>query len=225
MEIISIIPARGGSKGIPGKNVMKIRGKPLIAWSIEEAKRSELINEVFVSSDSDEILEIAVEWGAKPIKRPDSLSNDTATSESALIHALEGINWPLPLDYVVFLQATSPVRRPYTLDRAIQQIADRGADSMFSACVVKDHFLWGYSKGSIQSITYDFLDRKPRQELSDLFLENGSFYIFRPEILFDNNNRLGGTISEFGMSAEESFQIDNVEDIDLCEYYLSKFYE
>jgi len=129
MNIACIIPARGGSKRIPRKNVMEFCGKPLIAWSIEQAKASQYIEDVYVSSDDDEILKVATEYGAIKIKRPRELATDSSLSEPALIHALGNMDNP---DVVVFLQATSPVRGENDIDDAITQFITREVDSLFS---------------------------------------------------------------------------------------------
>ena len=122
-NIVAIIPARGGSKGIPKKNIIDFCGKPLIAWSIQNAIQSELVQDVHVSSDSDEILEVSKAYGAKVIKRPSELALDTTPSELALIHALEHIE-PLHknVDLIVFLQVTSPLRLAEDIDTSIRML-------------------------------------------------------------------------------------------------------
>lgn len=129
MDIACIIPARGGSKRIPQKNIMDFCGKPLIAWSIEQAKASQYIRDVYVSSDDDEILKVSTEYGAIKIKRPQELAIDSALSEPTLIHALDNMGNP---DVVVFLQATSPVRETEDIDGAIRRFIATGVDSLFS---------------------------------------------------------------------------------------------
>ena len=135
MRIVCIIPARGGSKRIPGKNIMQFCGKPLIAWSIEQAKASKYIEEVYVSSDSYKILRISGEYGALAIKRPEELATDTSLSEDALLHALDYMDSP---DVIVFLQVTSPVRTTEDIDDAIAQFLIAGADSLFSISPSKE---------------------------------------------------------------------------------------
>jgi CMP-N,N'-diacetyllegionaminic acid synthase len=221
MEIVAIIPARGGSKGVPQKNIRLIGGKPLVAWSIEETLRSPQIQTTYVTSDCDDILEIAVQYGATPIKRPEEFSNDMASSEAALIHALHSFD-KTP-DYVVFPQATSPVRAPFSIDSAITQIINSGADSLLSVTPLQDFFIWGHNKQQhFTSLNYDYKNRKLRQDIQETYLENGSFYIFKPEILLKENNRLGGVIDKYLMSKPESHQIDHFEDFDVCEYYLQQ---
>ena len=127
--IVCIIPARGGSKRVPRKNIMEFCGKPLIAWSIEQARASQYIEDVYVSSDDKEILKVSKRHGASIIKRPKELATDSSLSEDALIHALGYMNNP---DIVVFLQATSPVRETKDIDDALTRFITREVDSLFS---------------------------------------------------------------------------------------------
>ena len=129
MNISCIILARGGSRRVPRKNIMEFCGKPLIVWSIEQAKASQYIRDVYVSSDDDEILKLSVEHGAIKIRRPSQYAVDSALSEPALFHALGNMNNP---DVVVFLQATSPVRGAEDIDDAITQFLMSEKDSLFS---------------------------------------------------------------------------------------------
>lgn len=223
---VCIIPARGGSKGIPGKNIMPIAGKPLLAWSVEHALNTpSLARRVYVTSDSDEILAVATQFGANGIKRPPELSGDTASSESALLHALDTIEKGLKreVDYVVFLQPTSPVRRHDDIELALQKVVTEGADSLLSVQPLKDYFIWGPEGDHVVSKSFDYRARKRRQELDTTYLENGSIYVFRPKILRTLNNRLGGKIVAHEMPKPFSQQIDDPEDIDLCDYFLSRY--
>ena len=163
LNIVCIIPARGGSKGIPKKNIIDVCGKPLVAWSIEQALGSKyLTNNVFVSSDDDKILDIASSFGANKIKRPHDISSDTASSESSLIHAIsiiEGRN--KKVDLVVFLQATSPLRQSIDIDNAIEEFINKEVDSLFSASQLEDFFIWTYDENRVlKSLNYDFINRK-----------------------------------------------------------------
>ena len=120
MKIVAIIPARGGSKGIPKKNLIPICGKPLIAWSIIQASEAQMIDDIYISSDDEEILHVGTDYGARPIKRPAEIAGDDATSESAWLHAIDSIESAgTKLDLVVGMQATSPIRHSKDLDNAI----------------------------------------------------------------------------------------------------------
>lgn len=223
LNIICIIPARGGSKGIPNKNVIDVAGQPLVAWSIKQALNSKYINnKVFVSSDSDKILSLSKKYGAKTIKRPDDISDDKASSESAIFHAIFEIEKNYnSIDLVVFLQATSPLRETKDIDNAIKELLDKDLDSLFTASELEDFFIWTYDENSnLKSLNYDYLNRKRRQDVPSQFVENGSIYVFKPKVLFDNNNRLGGKIGMSLMDSWKVYEIDNLEDKELCEYYI-----
>ena len=217
-DIIAIVPVRGGSKGIPGKNLKPICERPLLAWSIMQARAAESISSVWVSSDSDDILAVAKEYGANPIKRPETLSGDNASSESAWLHALEEIEHSgVNVDLIVGMQATSPIRSPSDLDGAIAQMQRERLDSLLTVTEVEDFFNWRIGPDGPESINYDYRSRERRQAIEKRYLENGSFYIFRPEILRDLGNRLGGKIGMYTMERHKMFQIDNPEDLVLCE--------
>ena len=223
---ICVIPARGGSKGIPSKNLRMLAGKPMLAWSIEQAlATSELAGEVYVSSDSDEILDVAVEYGGKAVKRPPEFSGDKAASESALVHVLEQVDPNKEnADFVVFLQATSPIRKPDDISNALKKIRKSNSDSLLSVRVLKDYFIWNQKKESYLPTNFDYKNRRPRQEIDETFLENGSIYIFRPEILYSNHNRLGGKIDIYPMDRIHSIQVDDMDDLEMCEYFLKRYY-
>ena len=215
---VAIIPARGGSKGIPRKNLVDVCGKPLIAWSILQARNAQHIDSVWVTSDDDEVLDVAESFGAIPIRRPSEISGDQASSESAWLHALDAIEAQgISIDLVVAMQATSPVRESDDLDGGLQALRGQGYDSLLSVAEVEDFFTWRLDDlGSAKSVNYDYRDRKRRQQIDKRYLENGSFYVFRPQQLRAENNRLGGRIGLFVMARHKMFQIDNPEDIELC---------
>ena len=214
-HIIAIIPARGGSKGIPKKNIIDFLGKPLLAWSIEDAKGSSFIDGVYVSTDDEEIAKVAEQYGARVIWRPKEISGDFSPSEEALKHAVREASQPI--DYVVFLQATSPLREAKDIDNAIKKIIAEDADSLFSAAEIGDFFIWRRNGDILESLNYDYKERKRRQDFGEQFVENGSIYIFKPEILFAHNNRLGGKIVISEMELWKSFEIDDMEGLAFCQ--------
>jgi len=218
---LTLIPARGGSKGIPHKNVLLLAGKPLIAHSILDAKESKLIDKVYVSTDSLEIAKVSRNYGAEVIHRPDELASDTASSESALSHAVSKIEetgiFP---EIIVFLQCTSPIRTGADIDRAITQFKSENADSLLSVSPCHK-FIWEQVDGVAKSINYDYRYRQRRQDLRPQFTENGSIYIFKPWVLKDLGNRLGGKISIFLMSEESGWEIDSTSDFEIVEFLMN----
>mgnify|MGYP003627102143 FL=1 len=217
MKIITIIPARGGSKGIPRKNIIAFSGKPLLKYSVESSRNSKYISETYVTSDDQEILDLAEKLGAIPVKRPPDISGDDSTSESALKHVLSGLK-DLP-DVVCFLQATSPLRTTSDINSAIEKFTSDKLDSLFSACPIEDFFIWHHnSSGKLSSINYDFKNRKRRQDISSQIVENGSIYLFKPNILTKHNNRLGGTIGYSLMDPWKIYEIDSYDDLEMCEF-------
>lgn len=221
---VAIILARGGSKGIPHKNLIDFAGKPLLAWSILQARAAETVVAVYVSSDSQAILDAAVRYGAHAIKRPDEFATDTATSESALLHALDVIaaEREAEPECIVFLQATSPLREPSDIDGAVAAFRAQGADSLFSDAVLDDFCAWQEEDGVLKGKTFDPFNRGRRQDRKPLYLENGSIYVFKPSLLREKGNRLGGKIARYSMPYWKSYEIDSVENIELCEYFFRK---
>ena len=221
-SIITIILARGGSKGVLKKNIKLLVDTPLIAHSILDAQESKLVDYIFVSTDDEEILQVSQKYGAEIIKRPPELASDTASSESALIHALTEIeSQGIIVDIVVFLQCTSPIRTGEDIDRAIIQLQKEKADSLLS--VSPSHrFLWQKNDGIAQSINYDYRNRLRRQDMQPQYVENGSIYIFKPWVLKELNNRLGGKISLFEMREEAAWEIDSLFDFQIVESLLKQ---
>ena len=218
LEVLALIPARGGSKGIPGKNLHPLAGAPLLAHSVIQALSTPAVSKVVVTTDDETIARVARRWGAEVVARPEELSGDTATSESALHHALRVLaeEQAYRPDLVVFLQPTSPLRLPDEIQRAVDTLLEEEADSLFSACTAHG-FVWRRQESSLRSLTYDF-DRRPRrQDIGEDLLENGSIYVFKPWILERFDNRLGGKIAVHTMHPLDSFQVDEPGDLELLE--------
>ncbi|MBZ0319434.1 MAG: acylneuraminate cytidylyltransferase [Anaerolineae bacterium] len=223
LNILAIIPARGGSKGIPKKNIKPILGKPLLAYSIEQAWATLAISRVIVSTDSTDIADVAKQYKAEVVLRPAEISGDKASSESALLHVLDHLRETEQYepDLVVFLQATSPMRQPDDIQNAIETLQRENADSLPSVAPFHG-FLWRRTTEGVQSFSYDYQNRQMRQEAPEDFVENGSIYIFKPEILRKTNNRLGGKIAVYPMRPIDSFQIDEPDDLDLIETLMKR---
>ncbi len=224
MGTVAIIPARGGSKGLKEKNIYPVAGKPLLAWTIQQALASTSIDKVFVSTDEQAIANVAIEYGAEVIVRPPELAGDKASSESAILHALEVIEleYEMPVSTVVFLQATSPLRKPGDIDAAVEVFRREEADSLISVTKVDDLTLWESREGRWTSVNFDYRNRGMRQDRPTQFIENGSIYIFTPETLAAFGNRIGEKLSVYEMEFWQTWEIDTLEEIDLIEYYLYK---
>ena len=223
MKSVAIILARGGSKGIPNKNIVEFCGKPLLAWTIEHCLAGG-VDLVYVSSDADEILVTGEKYGARSIKRPEEISGDEATSESGWLHALEVIeNINGKMDWILAPQVTSPLRTSTDIRRGLDKAASGKYDSLFSCSIAKDLFYWEERAGSLESINYDWHNRKRRQDIPKKYIENGSFYLFRPEVLRRNNNRFGEKIGVIEMKFWKMFEIDSLEDQKMCSALMKEF--
>jgi len=216
-KTLAVIAARGGSKGIPHKNLLDLCGKPLIAWTVEQARAARGVDVVAVSSDSDRILEAAEAAGAVGVQRPDDISGDLASSESAWLHALEAIDERMGrFERIVALQATSPIREPADIEAALATFDREHLDSLLSVCEVEDYFNWRIGQNGPEPINYDYHNRRMRQQIEKRYLENGSFYVLVPSLLREQSNRLGGKIGFHVMERHKMFQIDRTEDVKLC---------
>ena len=199
MNSFAIILARGGSKGIINKNLISFSGKPLLEWTIKHCLNCEYIEETFVSSDSNEILELAIKNKVTPIPRPLHLAEDHTSSEDAWLHALDYIknNKGYLTEYIVAPQVTSPIRGLNEFTRALEKMKSEKLDSLLSVNCLKDYFIWMIKDKKFVSENYDFKNRSRRQLINTKYHENGSFYIFKPEIIIKYKNRLGGNIKVF----------------------------
>ena len=207
MKIVSVILARGGSKGIPKKNIVDVGGFPLISYCILASIKSK-VSETWVSTDDEEIAEESKMCGAQVLWRPKELATDTASSEDALLHFAENVSF----DILVFIQPTSPLLKPKYINEGIKMIDQY--DSVFS--VYKEHWLPRWSK-DIKPINWDINNRPRRQDKNEQYVENGAFYITKKENLIKSNLRYSGNIGIVEMPFEESFQIDNKNDLKLIQ--------
>ena len=209
-NIHAIILARGNSKEIKNKNLIKVNGMPLIYWSIKSALNSKMIDHVWVSSDSDKILDYTLTYKAKTIKRPISLSLDNSSSDLAWAHAIKTIQQKFKIDYIVGIQPTSPIRDKDDFDNAISFYFKNKFDSIFSCCELKDYLIWK-TKG--KKLIPNYKKRNMRQKIKTQFLENGSFYIFSKKKFMKKKIRLFGKIGSYVQNKLQSFQIDTHEDL------------
>ena len=220
MEILAVIPARGGSKGIPRKNVRLIGGKPLIYYAIHNAQQCGLITDVAVSSDDEEILTIAENYHAVALNRSSALAQDAVTLDPVIFDAVEQMEKRKNkrYDIVITLQPTSPVLRCETLTAAVREFIDRDADTYISA-TNKPHLSW--SKDEEGRFFPLYKERLNRQQLPPNYLEAGAFLITRRKNVTPNS-RLGKSISVYELPESEAIDIDSPADWIVCESILGK---
>ena len=222
MKNIIVIPARGNSKGIKKKNLINFCKKPLLYWTLKQAKKSKLIKDIYVSTESKEIAKLCEKMQVNVIIRPKELCADKASSESAIKHVLLKIKHKV--DNIIFLQATSPLRKLNDIDNAFKKFKRTKADSLFSGHKAEDFFdIWKLKKKNFFPLTVDYKNRKPRQIFkTQHFMQNGSIYIFKKKILDRYNNRLGGKIMIFQMDEWQSFQLDSRKQKNIMEVLFKK---
>ena len=210
--------------GIPKKNLLPMNGLPLVGWSIRQAKTTPDIDMVVVSTDDNEIAEYCSSEGATVVKRPTDISGNTASSEAALIHVLDelGSIHNLNPEVVIFLQATSPLRKDNDIGDALKKFKTTGADSLFSVSIAEDLTLWNLAEGQWRSVNYDYRHRTRRQDAPTQYIENGSIYIMKSDLLRTTFNRIGGRIETFIMEPWQVHEIDNIDDANLVEYMMKK---
>ena len=222
-KLIAVIPARGGSKRLPRKNVAEVGGLPLLAHTIRQARNSRWIEAAYVSTDAEDVASVARSHGAEVIERPQSLANEHSSSEEAVLHALDVIEADtgyIP-SAVVMLQCTSPIREPNDIDNAIEKFFADDADSLLSACLTRQ-FIWRNKDGRSVPINYDAEHRPRSQDLEPQFQENGSIYITRTKLLRSAGNRLNGKISIYEMGFWSRFEIDDEDDLALIAWIMNQ---
>ncbi len=219
MKVLAIIPARGGSKGIPKKNIRLLSGKPLISYSILNALSCNIIDDVFVSTDSTEIADVAKNYGAETIERADGLSEDKVTLDPVIydavlrIEKLKGYTY----DYVITMQPTSPLLKPQSLSTAFNEMLEKSFDCMISV-VNKPHLAWKLQEGKLEPA---YSERLNRQELPPNYLETGAFVISKRSLLTPET-RMAGALSVFPITDDEGIDIDDKNDWILSETLLNR---
>ncbi len=222
MRLLCVIPARGGSKGVPRKNLRVLAGRPLLAWTVAQALAARPAMDVVVSTDDEEIAQVAREAGALvPFVRPPELARDDTPTEPVVRHAIAAARAAdAAPDAVMLLQATSPVRLPGTVSRAIAQLEATGADSLVGV-VPQAPFLW--TDGPEPSAAYDVTARPRRQDLTPQTLryrETGSLYLTRTWVYDELDNRIGGRVGLFVMDEVEGVDADTELDLAVAEQQL-----
>lgn len=201
--ILGLIPARGGSKGVPNKNIKMIYGKPLIVWTIERALQSHLLDKVIVSTDSEEIAEAARRSGAQVMMRPSELATDTASTQDVMAYTLHRI----PADILVLLQPTSPCRSEGLIDECIREFIENDYDSLATG------FICDYKEYGSNTL--------PRQQIEGFFYDDGNVYVIKADQILQGD-RYGKKIGHKLISRYENAEIDDMYDFWLLEKILEK---
>jgi CMP-N-acetylneuraminic acid synthetase len=219
VNILAVIPARGGSKGVPRKNIRLLNGKPLLVYAIEEAKKCQYINRIVVSSDDYEILKIAEKAGAEPILRPEQIATDTASTEDVLIHAVNYLKkkYNYQTDIVVTLPPTSPLRTAATINKCIKFLLETGADSVLT--VNKDLSCFG-TMGENGVFKHLWQYPRRRQDRKPIFKENSAVYVTKKETLFKKKCVLGDDLRGVIIEDVEAIDINTEFDFYLAEYLI-----
>ncbi|WP_240424024.1 acylneuraminate cytidylyltransferase [Microbacterium halotolerans] len=212
-EVVAIVPARGGSKGIPGKNLVRVGGVPLVARAVIAANEAEGVDRVVVTTDDDAIAAAARESGAHVVRRPSDISGDGASSESALLHALESLGSEPRA--IAFLQATSPFIDVPALSRAVRMVRTGEADSAFSA-VETYGFLWASGADGATGINHDPSHRPRRQEREPHYLESGAFYVLDTVGFRSTGHRFFGRTVPVQVDERTAIEIDSPEQLDIA---------
>ena len=220
---LAIIPARGGSKRLPRKNILDLNGRPLIAWSIEAGLNSKYIDKVVVTSDDDEILTISKKYGAVTINRPDELASDTATTFGAIKHTVDNCE---KYDYIVLLQPTSPLRNEKHLDEAVELLESKKSNAVVSVCEMEHSPLWSNTLDESLSMAGFLKDEalnKRSQDLEKYYRLNGAIYICKTEKLLEEKSFfLKENIFSYVMDRKSSVDIDEEIDFKIAEVILNK---
>ena len=228
-KILCILQVRGGSKGVPKKNIREVNGKPLMNWTIESAKKSGVFESIWVSSDLDEILEVGRKADVNTMKRPDELSGDEVLSVDSLhwvvgeIEKLKGITY----DYIVELPVVCPLRNETHIKEAVEKLITTGADSVISVTQMTDKHPVRMKRITDDDLIEDFCSEYPegdagrRQDLEPCYIRNGGIYSMKRDTLMNEKTRHGKISRPYVMEDKYSINIDNEMDLRLAEVMLN----
>ncbi len=221
-KILAVITARAGSKRLPNKNILNLAGKPLIAWTIDTAKKTKYIDKLIVSTDSKDIAEISKIHGAEiPFLRPKELANDTADSISVLKHSIEFFN--KEYDYILLLQPTSPLRTTTDINKAIEML-NQETKAVVSVCETEHSPLWSNTLPkdlSMANFIRPEIKNKRTQDLPKYYRLNGAIYISEIDYFYQNNGFIGNKTRAYIMSQQNSVDIDTELDFMFCEVLIN----
>lgn len=225
-RILAIIPARGGSKGIPKKNIIDLLGKPLLYYSVKSAKESKYIDKVIISTDDEEIAEVGKQLGADvPFLRPEEISGDKAKSIDAFIHAIKELEkLEEKYDYILLLQNTSPLRQSWHIDEAIEKLIESNKRSLVSVSEVTEHpcIMRTLNEKNETNNLMNMSGDMRRQDFPPIYLVNGAIYIQKNDEYLNLDTNLNGGKLAYVMAREYSVDIDEYLDLDIATHYLKK---
>ncbi len=221
-SFLAIIPARGGSKRLPRKNLLDLCGKPLIAWSIEAGIKSKYLDAIVLSSDDSEILKIGEDYKIQTIKRPQKLASDIASSVDVVKHVIKNLE---SYEYIVLLQPTSPLRDNSHIDEAIELLENKNADAIISVCEMDHSPLWSNTLNENLSMQ-DFLNKdvlqKRSQDLDKYYRLNGAIYICKTKKFIEESSFfLKKNIYAYVMDVQNSVDIDKRIDLESARLYMT----
>lgn len=224
-SVLCVIPARGGSKGLPRKNIMDLNGKPLIAWTIEAAKECSYIDTLIVSTDDDEIADVARKYGADiPFMRPDHLASSTATAADVVHHVLDwAVEKNVSSDILLYLQPTAPARIAEDICGALELLFIKKGNGIISVCEVEESPVWSNTlppDGSLKDFIHASVVNKNRQELPTYYRINGAIYLARQQYFRMQNSFHGKDTFAYIMPQERSIDIDTLLDFRLAQLLL-----
>ena len=227
-NILGVIPERGGSKGIKNKNLYDLSGKPLISYTIEAAKKSKLITDFIVSTDSLEIKKVSESFGAEvPFIRPANLSDDKALAVPTIQHAVlfaESLK-NITYDYIVMLQPTAPLRTHEDIDNSLSKLIEEGGDGIISVVDVENYHpikMKTIKDGMLLDFVNSDLENPPRQSLPPVYIVNGAIYATKRDVFINKNTFKGNHCIPFIMPENRSSNIDVIQDFIVAEYFLKQ---
>lgn len=225
-SILAIIPARGGSKSIPRKNLRLLKGKPLLGWTIETAQNSQYIDRVILSSEDEEIINTAKKYGCEvPFVRPAELARDQTPGIDTVLHAITNIN--VMYDYVLLLQCTSPLRTTNDIDGCLEFCIEAKANSCVSVAETIERPFWMYTidnEQRLKQLIYSEKHLYQRQQLPKVYLLNGAIYIARSEWLLENRSFINEDTLAYAMPRERSLDIDEEYDLQIAEFLFDRMF-
>jgi len=223
MKCIAIIPARGGSKGIRFKNIVKLANKPLIAYTIEAAEKSKIFDKIIVSTENKKIAKISKRCGAFVINRPRNLAKNITSTEAVMFDVLKQLkkkeNYKPQI--IVLLQPTSPLRDSLDIKKAYKKFLREEKDSLLSVSKIV-RFVWRKHVNKFKPLNYNYLHRPRRQDINNQYTENGAIYITKYNAFIKNRNRLGGKIGYYVMSEKKSLEIDSSLDLLIAKHIVKR---